>query len=218
VTRLVRGAGLDAVSCESQVPAHELKSWKQVFLARGARGLESRVESEERELALACAKIGELMMRLELAESLFGKAGSRTSGRSPGVEGHSQPRHAAALSAHDDLSHGSAGAVERRRRLGATAAGRTTGGAGGPAPDVRPRAPGPLLAGSAEGRSRARPHDHRRPTPRDVGDGRDLVLYRARGLVLVLRSHRSLHRRAPRLAHGEARPSPGGAREVGSGW
>jgi transposase len=39
VLRLLRGDGLDAVSRESQVPAHELESWKRVFLEQGTRGL-----------------------------------------------------------------------------------------------------------------------------------------------------------------------------------
>jgi hypothetical protein len=36
VLRLLRGEALDAVSRESQVPAHELESWKRVFLASRA--------------------------------------------------------------------------------------------------------------------------------------------------------------------------------------
>ena len=75
VLRLLRGEPVDAVSRESQVPAHELESWKRVFLETGARGLKSRAEPEERELTLARAKIGELMMRLELAEHLLEKRG-----------------------------------------------------------------------------------------------------------------------------------------------
>jgi transposase len=75
VLRLLRGEALDAISRESQVPAHELESWKRVFLETGARGLKSRGEPEERELTLARAKIGELMMRLELAEHLIEKRG-----------------------------------------------------------------------------------------------------------------------------------------------
>src|SRR5215510_4123986 len=74
VLRLLRGEALDAVSRESQVPAHELESCKRVFLEQGTRGLRIRGEPEERELALARAKIGELMMRLELAEGLIEKA------------------------------------------------------------------------------------------------------------------------------------------------
>jgi transposase-like protein len=75
VLRLLRGEALDAVSRESQIPAHELESWKRVFLETGIRGLKSRTEPEERELTLARAKIGELMMRLELAEHLIEKRG-----------------------------------------------------------------------------------------------------------------------------------------------
>jgi transposase-like protein len=75
VLRLLRGEALDAVSRETQVPGHELESWKRVFLETGTRGMKSRAEPEERELTLARAKIGELMMRLELAELLIEKRG-----------------------------------------------------------------------------------------------------------------------------------------------
>jgi transposase len=75
VLRLLRGEGLDAVSRASQVPAHELESWKRSFLEHGARGLKIRSDPEERDLTLARAKIGELMMRLELAEHLIEKRG-----------------------------------------------------------------------------------------------------------------------------------------------
>src|SRR5919197_1702791 len=74
VLRLLRGEPLDAVSRESQVPAHELESWKRVFLETGARGLKTRRDPEKRELTLARAKIGELMMKLELAEHLIEKS------------------------------------------------------------------------------------------------------------------------------------------------
>ncbi len=75
VLRLLRGEPVDAVSRESQVPAHELEGWKRIFLEHGSRGLKTRAEPEERELTLAQAKIGELMMRLELAEHLIEKRG-----------------------------------------------------------------------------------------------------------------------------------------------
>ncbi len=75
VVRLLRGEALDAVSRESQVPAHELESWRRAFLEAGARGLKSRADPEDRELTLARAKIGELMMRLDLAERLLEKRG-----------------------------------------------------------------------------------------------------------------------------------------------
>jgi transposase len=74
VLRLLRGEAVDAVSRESQVPAHELESWKRVFLETGTRGLRTLADPEERELTLARAKIGELMMRLELAEDLTEKS------------------------------------------------------------------------------------------------------------------------------------------------
>ena len=66
---------LDAVSRENQVPAHELERWQRIFLEQGKRGLRTKAEPEERELILARAKIGELMMRLELAEDLIEKRG-----------------------------------------------------------------------------------------------------------------------------------------------
>jgi hypothetical protein len=75
VLRLLRGEALGAVSRESQVPAHELESWKRVFLEAGGRGLKTRADPEERDLTLARAKIGELMMRLELAEHLIENRG-----------------------------------------------------------------------------------------------------------------------------------------------
>src|SRR5438445_1818710 len=103
VLRLLRGDALDAVSRESQVPAHELESWKRIFLEQGTRGLKTRSDPEERELTLARAKIGELMMRLELAEHLIEKRGSRTSGRSSGDERRDQHRDRSTISADDDL-------------------------------------------------------------------------------------------------------------------
>lgn len=75
VLRLLRGETLDAVSRESQVPAHELEAWHRVFLESGKRGLRTKAEPEDRDLTRARAKIGELMMRLELAEDLIEKRG-----------------------------------------------------------------------------------------------------------------------------------------------
>ena len=75
ILRLLRGEALDGFSRESHVPAHELVAWKRVFLDLGGRGLKTRSDPVERELTLARAKIGELMMRLELAEHLIEKRG-----------------------------------------------------------------------------------------------------------------------------------------------
>jgi len=75
VRRLLRGESLEDLSRASQVPAHTLESWQRRFPEAGQRGLRSHREPEERELVLARAKIGELMMRLELAEDLIDKRG-----------------------------------------------------------------------------------------------------------------------------------------------
>jgi len=75
VLRLIRGEPLDQVSRETQVPAHDLERWQRQFLEAGQRGLRTKADPEERELTLAKAKLGELMMRLELAEVLIEKRG-----------------------------------------------------------------------------------------------------------------------------------------------
>ena len=75
VLRLLRGEALDQVSRETQVPAHDLETWQRRFLDGGQRGLRTKADPEERELTLAKAKLGELMMRLELAEVLLEKRG-----------------------------------------------------------------------------------------------------------------------------------------------
>jgi hypothetical protein len=75
VLRLIRGEPLDEVSRETQVPAHQLEEWQRRFLEGGQRGLRNRRDPEERELTLAKAKIGDLTMRLELAEGLIEKRG-----------------------------------------------------------------------------------------------------------------------------------------------
>jgi transposase len=75
VLRLLRGESLDQISRETQMPAHELEVWQRRFLEAGQRGLRTKADPEERELTLAKAKLGELMMRLELAEVLIEKRG-----------------------------------------------------------------------------------------------------------------------------------------------
>ena len=75
VLRLLLGEPLDAVSRDSQIPAHELESWERVFLETGTRDLKTRAEPEEGDLTRARAKIGELMIRLKLAEHLIEKRG-----------------------------------------------------------------------------------------------------------------------------------------------
>jgi transposase len=75
VVRLLRGEPVDAVARDSQVPAHELEEWRRVFLDGGTQSLKKRVDPEERELKRVQAKLGEVMMRLELAEDLIEKKG-----------------------------------------------------------------------------------------------------------------------------------------------
>ena len=75
VLRLLRGEPLDAVSRESQVPAPRTGELEARVPGDRHPGAEDAREPEERELTLARAKIGELMMRLELAEHLIEKRG-----------------------------------------------------------------------------------------------------------------------------------------------
>ena len=76
VLRLLRGEAVDVVSREVQVPAHELEAWRRTFLEAAAEGLKRRHgDAEARLLQQAQAKVGELAMRLELAEMLLEKRG-----------------------------------------------------------------------------------------------------------------------------------------------
>jgi hypothetical protein len=76
VLRLLRGEDLGEVSREVRVPAPELESWRRVFLESGVNGLKRRSDDPlERELDRTRAKLGEVMMRLELAEGLLEKRG-----------------------------------------------------------------------------------------------------------------------------------------------
>jgi len=76
VLRLFRGEAVDDVSREIQVPVHELETWRRAFLDGGMAGLRSRHgEPEDRAIKQAQAKVGELMMKLELAELLLEKRG-----------------------------------------------------------------------------------------------------------------------------------------------
>jgi len=56
VLRLLRGEAPDAVSRESQVPAHELEGWKCIFLEQGTPRAQDPERPEERERTLARAR------------------------------------------------------------------------------------------------------------------------------------------------------------------
>jgi transposase len=76
VVRVVRGEALDEVAREIQVPVHEVEEWRRIFLESGQQGLKRRgLDPEEREVRRLQAKIGDMTMRLELAEHLLEKKG-----------------------------------------------------------------------------------------------------------------------------------------------
>lgn len=76
VLRLFRGEAVEAVSRDIQVPVHELETWRRDFLDAGMVGLRKRGgDVEERALKQTQAKVGELAMKLELAELLLEKRG-----------------------------------------------------------------------------------------------------------------------------------------------
>lgn len=76
VLRLLRGEDIEAVSREVAVPVHQLEEWRRVFLDGGKAQLRTRgMPEEERELKRVQAKLGELVMRVELAEGLLQKRG-----------------------------------------------------------------------------------------------------------------------------------------------
>ena len=91
VLRLLRVEDLEEVSREIQVPAHVLEDWRRVFLKSGSQGLRrAGRHPAERELVRTRAKVGELAMKLELAERLLEKRGyggrsQRPTRRSPSV-------------------------------------------------------------------------------------------------------------------------------------
>jgi transposase len=71
VLRLLRGEGLDALARETGQPAGRIASWREEFLAAGREGLKSRPGPvEDRRLAEAQRKIGELTMDLDILRAL----------------------------------------------------------------------------------------------------------------------------------------------------
>ena len=75
VLRLLKGEAIDGVSRDTQVPAHELEEWRRGFLESVTHALKKRIDPEDRELRRVQAKLGEVMMRLELAEDPIEKQG-----------------------------------------------------------------------------------------------------------------------------------------------
>jgi len=75
----------------ARCPRTSSRAGSGCFSRQGTRGLRIRGEPEERELTLARAKIGELMMRLELAEDLSKKRGFADEWKSARDEGPGEP-------------------------------------------------------------------------------------------------------------------------------
>lgn len=82
VLRLLRGEGLDALARETGQAAGVIAGWREDFLQAGHEGLKSRPAAvEDRRLADAQRKIGELAMDLDIAQALLEEVDRRP--RSP---------------------------------------------------------------------------------------------------------------------------------------
>jgi transposase len=76
VLRLLRGESLDGLAREYRCSAAQVSVWRDEFLAGGQERLRSRPGLPEvRALQQAQAKIGDLTMRLEIAEIALAKGG-----------------------------------------------------------------------------------------------------------------------------------------------
>jgi hypothetical protein len=82
VLRLLRGEGLDALARETGQAAGTIAGWREDFLAAGHEGLKTRPGPvEDRRLADAQRKIGELSLDLDIAKALLDEVERRP--RSP---------------------------------------------------------------------------------------------------------------------------------------
>ena len=76
VLRLLRGESLETVSREVRVEAHRLAAWRDEFLDAGVEGLKARPRApDERRLADAERKVGELTIELEVWRAAARKRG-----------------------------------------------------------------------------------------------------------------------------------------------
>src|SRR3989442_8479202 len=76
VLRLLRGESLDLLARETGQPAGRIASWREEFLAAGREGLKSRpLPAEEREIAEAQRKVGELQLENDILRALLEKKG-----------------------------------------------------------------------------------------------------------------------------------------------
>ena len=76
VLRLLRGESLDLLARETGQPAGRIAGWREEFLAAGREGLKSRPRpAEERELADAQRKVGQLQLEVDILRALLEKKG-----------------------------------------------------------------------------------------------------------------------------------------------
>src|SRR5712691_12666662 len=74
VLRLLRGESLDLLARESGQPAGRIAGWREEFLEAGREGLKSRPRpAEQRELADAQRKVGELQLEVDILRALLEK-------------------------------------------------------------------------------------------------------------------------------------------------
>ncbi len=80
ILQLFRGESVETVGREIRVPVHEIETWRKDLLESGQAGLKKPSgDPAERALKQTQAKVGELTMKLELAEMLLEKRGTGTS-------------------------------------------------------------------------------------------------------------------------------------------
>jgi transposase len=78
VLRLLRGESLDALARETGQAAGTISAWREAFLEAGQEGLKSRPRPvEERQLADAQRKIGELALDNDILRGLVEEMGRR---------------------------------------------------------------------------------------------------------------------------------------------
>jgi|SRR5680860_294202 len=82
VMRLLRGESLDLLARETGQPAGRISGWREDFLGAGREGLKARpLGSEDRALADAQRKVGELSMEVDVLKALLDKKGPPQSPR-----------------------------------------------------------------------------------------------------------------------------------------
>src|SRR5215217_2217774 len=78
VLRLLRGESLDALARETGQPAATISAWREAFLEAGQEGFKSRPRPvEERQLADAQRKVGELALDNDILRGLIEEMGRR---------------------------------------------------------------------------------------------------------------------------------------------